>query len=93
MIDYLQLMDPVSDNLEQSSDTIRRRRLGKHLDAARPLSMASDEPGLDPQLAAMLEARKVKAGDVVGTLPRFIYKVKSSRLVKTRFCLIMMTVC
>lgn len=29
----------------------------------RPVSAAFDEPLLDPQLAAMLEARKIKAGE------------------------------
>lgn len=39
----------------------RRRPLLKK--DSRPISMASEEPLLDPQLAAMLEARKIKAGE------------------------------
>ena len=42
----------------------RRRPLLKK--DSRPVSMATDEPLLDPQLAAMLEARKIKAGENPG---------------------------
>lgn len=34
--------------------------------SSRPVSVATDEPLLDPQLAAMLEARKVKSGESTG---------------------------
>ena len=33
---------------------------------SRPTSVATDEPLLDPQLAAMLEARKLKSGETPG---------------------------
>ncbi|XP_067938256.1 supervillin-like [Watersipora subatra] len=41
----------------------RRKVHSLHNKDSRPVSVASEEPLLDPQLAAMLEARKIKAGE------------------------------
>lgn len=41
----------------------------------RPISIASDEPLLDPQLAAMLEARKEKCGESGGKILLFNCRV------------------
>lgn len=64
----LQLAGP--DNSNHNSDKVERRK-GNPLVAkkdSRPSSVIADEPLLDPQLAAMLEARKIKAGESPGNI-------------------------
>lgn len=75
---------------DHTGDRVIRRTPNLLRKEPRPTSVHNEEPLLDPQLAAMLEARKIKAGEspgmyrnyllpvcYFGVVHRYMYKVGS----------------